>query len=89
MALIGFMGRHEGAPPGLGRGLIIDAARRVLRSEELSGWGLTLEAEAGPGTKLWDWYLKQGFTAAATKEDREKGNFTNAMYGGLKKFIPD
>src|SRR5205085_12357672 len=28
---IGFMGRHDGAPPGLGSGLVYDAALRVFR----------------------------------------------------------
>jgi hypothetical protein len=61
MMLLGFMGKNDGAPQGLGGSLIIDAARRVYQNPELAAWGLMLEAEGGPGTKLWEWYVKQGF----------------------------
>jgi hypothetical protein len=38
---IGFMGRNDFAPVGIGGGIIEDAARRVYR--EGTGWGLILE----------------------------------------------
>jgi hypothetical protein len=84
MALIGFMGRHEGAPPGLGAALIVDAARRIFRSSDFAAWGLMLDSELGEANKkLWDWYIAQGFTPA---KDAQR---PTAMYGALKKFLPE
>jgi hypothetical protein len=84
MALIGFMGRHDGAPKGIGAGLVVDAARRVHRSQDLAAWGLMLDSEGGEANaKLWKWYVDQGFTPARDK-DRPA-----VMYGALKKFLPE
>jgi hypothetical protein len=84
MALIGFMGRHDGAPSGLGEALVVDAARRIYRSNDFAAWGLMLDSEGGKeNKKLWDWYIAQGFTPA-----NDTGRPT-AMYGALKKFLPE
>ena len=84
MALIGFMGRHDSAPLGLGAGLIVDAARRIFRSHDFAAWGLMLDSEGGlTNKKLWDWYIAQGFTPA---KDTQR---PTAMYGALKKFLPE
>jgi hypothetical protein len=64
MMLLGFMGRSDGAPKGLGAALVAEAARRVHQSTDLAAWGLTLEAEGGRDTRLWDWYKKIGFVPA-------------------------
>jgi hypothetical protein len=84
MALIGFMGRHDGAPKGLGEALIVDVARRLFYSSDFAAWGLMLDSEGGEANKkLWDWYIAQGFTAA---KDAQR---PTAMYGALKKFLPE
>jgi hypothetical protein len=84
MMLIGFMGRHDGAPQGLGESLIVDAARRVYLNPDLAAWGLMLDSEGGPDNiKLWEWYRRQGFTPA--KADPKLG----VMYAPLKKLIPE
>lgn len=84
MALIGFMGRHDGAPQGLGEALIVDAARRIHRSQDFAAWGLMLDSEGGPeNAKLWAWYIAQGFTPA--KDSQRPA----VMYGALKKFLPE
>src|SRR5712671_5926147 len=84
MALIGFMGRHDGAPRGLGEALVVDAARRIFRSGDFAAWGLMLDAEGGKtNKKLWDWYIAQGLTPA-----NDAGRPT-AMYGPLKKILPE
>jgi hypothetical protein len=81
--LIGFMGKQDGTPKGIGEALIVDAARRVHRNPDIPAWGLMLDAEGGPANaKLWDWYQKQGFTPA--KED-DKGRI-GVMYAPLKRF---
>ncbi|MFO1086284.1 MAG: hypothetical protein U1E21_17140 [Reyranellaceae bacterium] len=85
MVRIGFMGRSDSAPKGLGSALIVDAARRVHRNRDLAAWGLMLDAEGGPGTKLWTWYLEQGFMQADAKNNTQSG----VMYGALKKFLPE
>ncbi len=83
MVRIGFMGRSDCAPCGLGSALIVDAARRVERVRDIAVWGLCLDADGGPeNSALWRWYLKQGFTPAKAAE------YPSLMYGALKKFIP-
>jgi hypothetical protein len=83
MVRIGFMGRSDRAPCGLGSALIVDAARRVERVKDIAVWGLCLDADGGPGNSpLWNWYKNQGFTPAKAPE------YPNLMYGALKKFIP-
>ena len=84
MVRIGFMGRHDGAPQGLGAALIVDAARRVYRNADIAAWGLVLEPEGGKKKeKLWSWYLSQGF-----KECRALSN-TESMYAPLSAFLPE
>jgi hypothetical protein len=83
MVRIGFMGRSDRAPSGLGSALIVDAAQRVERVRDITVWGLCLDADGGPeNSTLWRWYQQQGFTPAKTVE------YPNLMYGALKKFIP-
>lgn len=64
--LIGYMGRDERvAPKGLGESLIVDAARRAYRSEDIPAFGLMLNSDGGPDNqKLWEWYQTQGFIPA-------------------------
>jgi hypothetical protein len=47
-ARIGFLARDDKAPAKLGAGLLVDAARRVLRSDAMTAWGIILEPEGGP-----------------------------------------
>ncbi|MGH7813238.1 MAG: hypothetical protein ACREQI_04460 [Candidatus Binataceae bacterium] len=91
MALIGYMGRNDCAPKGLGKSLIVDAARRVHRNEDFAAWGLTLDAEGGPANpKLWEWYKLQGFTPAKADPDPKKTDpNAGVMYAALKKLIPE
>jgi hypothetical protein len=83
MVLIGFMGKQDGAPKGLGEALLTDAARRVHRCTDIPAWGLMLDSENGPdNAKLWGWYKEQGFTPAKP-DDKER---LGVMYASLKKF---
>lgn len=80
--LIGFMGRDDNSPKGIGAALILDAARRVHRNRDIAAWGLTLDAEGGPANpKLWNWYIKQGFSPAKILERPA------LMYAPLAKFM--
>ena len=82
MVRIGFMGRDDTSPKGFGRGLLIDAARRVHRNEDIAAWGLVLESEGGEqNAKLWKWYQEQGFKPCRKTP--------NSMYGSLAGFIPE
>jgi hypothetical protein len=76
MMLIGFMGRHDGALKGLGSALIVDAARRVHRNPDLAAWGLMLDSEGGPGTKLCDVLIKQMFAIPAHTADGRRAKVT-------------
>jgi len=87
MMLIGFMGKDDRAPKGLGSALIVDAARRVHRNPDLAAWGLMLDAEGGPGTKLWTWYESQGFRQVKVTESSKTP--PGVMYGALKKLLPE
>jgi hypothetical protein len=85
MCLIGFMGRCDSAPKGIGESLIVDAARRAFSNEDIVSWGLMLDAEGGPeNQKLWEWYKAQGFIPA-----KDEGKPSGVMYGAHKKFIPE
>jgi GNAT superfamily N-acetyltransferase len=85
LILIGFMGRDDKAPKGLGAALLVDAARRVRRNPDIPAWGLALDSEGGSdNAKLWNWYQKQGFTPAKADAEGRHG----IMYASLKKF-PD
>jgi hypothetical protein len=80
---IGYMGRDDNAPRGLGAGLIVDAARRVTRITDLGIWGLTLDAENEElATKF---YARVGFKRArqAASEDAPP----LLMYGPLSAFL--
>jgi hypothetical protein len=87
MLLLGFMGRSDSAPRTLGTSLIIDAARRVYQNAELAAWGLMLEAEGGPGTKLWEWYKKHGFKQI--KVTATSDTPAGVMYAPFKHLLPE
>jgi hypothetical protein len=83
MVRIGFMGRDDFAPKGFGSSLIVDAARRVHRNQDIAAWGLVLEAEGGPeNPKLWNWYKDQGFKPC-------RGAHPHSIYGPLSAFLPE
>jgi hypothetical protein len=80
MVRIGFMGRDDTAEKGVGKILVVDAARRAARITDLGIWGIVLEPEGGKDTnpKLWNWYRSMQFTEA-------RG--TPSMYAPLQKLI--
>jgi hypothetical protein len=83
MVRIGFMGRDKTAPKGFGAALIVDAARRVYRNQDIAAWGIVLESDGGPeNQKLWGWYEAQGFKVC-------RGSHPNSMYGPLSAFLPE
>lgn len=86
MCLIGFMGRCDSAPKGIGEALIVDAARRAYRNEDIVSWGLMLDCDGGQANvKLWEWYKTQGFIPVKAEGAPPSG----VMYGAHKKFIPE
>jgi hypothetical protein len=87
MMLLGFMGKSDSAPQGLGSSLIIDAARRIYQDDELAAWGLMLAAEGGPDTKLWEWYKKQGFKQI--KVTATSDTPPEVMYAPFKHLLPE
>jgi hypothetical protein len=83
MVRIGFMGRDQAAPKGFGAALIVDAARRVHRNQDIAAWGIVLESDGGPeNKKLWGWYEAQGF-----KPCRSANPYS--VYGPLTAFLPE
>jgi hypothetical protein len=87
MILIGFMGRNDDAPKGVGEALIVDAARRVHRTPDIPAWGLMLDSEDGPkNEKLWNWYQAQGFQPAKADPDNPD---SGVMYASLSWLIPE
>jgi hypothetical protein len=88
VARIGFLARDDRAPQSLGAGLLVDAARRLLRSDTMTAWGIILEPDGGPANaKLWGWYKdKMGFTPIANEEE---GKDPRSMYCPLKRLIPE
>ncbi len=81
MALLGYMGRCDGAPKGLGGVLIVDAARRAHRQTDIPARGLALEPEGGrANVKLWQWYQDAGFKPAKTLE---------LMYAPYENLMPE
>lgn len=79
---IGFMGRCDSAPKGLGAALVIDAAQRVYRNADLPAWGLVLDAEGGSANpQLIAWYESVGFKQAK--------NLDGVMYGPMRAFLPE
>jgi hypothetical protein len=86
VARIGFLARDDRAPAKLGAGLLVDAARRVLRSDIMAAWGFILEPEGGPAkASLWAWYKKVGFTPIKD----EQGVETGSMYCPLGRLVPE
>ncbi|MGC1780306.1 MAG: hypothetical protein WBB34_20415 [Xanthobacteraceae bacterium] len=82
LAQIGFMGKADGTPTGLGAILLTDAARRVYRSLDIPAWGITLEPERGKDNpKLWAWYQRAGFIELKSNPNR--------MYASYEKLIPE
>ena len=82
LVLIGYMGKNNGAPKGVGAALLIDAARRAYRSLDIPAVGLAVEPEGGrENKKLWDWYERSGFIPAKTID--------RLMYGTYEAFIPE
>ena len=82
LVLIGFMGKHDGAPMGLGAGLIVDAARRAHRNVDVPACGLAVEPEGGrDNQKLWSWYEAVGFIPAKT--------LPRLMYAPYESLIPE
>ena len=84
---IGFLARDDRAPATLGAGLLVDAARRVFRSDVMTAWGFILEPEGGSeNASLWGWYKdKMGFTPIRD----EQGVETGSMYCPLGRLIPE
>jgi hypothetical protein len=83
MVRIGFMGRDDTAPKKFGAALIVDAARRIHRNEDIAAWGIVLESDGGPeNAKLWAWYQAQGFKPC-------RGAHPHSMYAPLSAFIPE
>jgi GNAT superfamily N-acetyltransferase len=79
VALIGFMGRDDAAPKGLGSALLYDAALRVDEIRKAIGiWGLFLHAE---NEQLAKWYEGHGFFRCQQTN--------RAMYAPLSRFLPD
>ncbi|WP_156898286.1 hypothetical protein [Methylocapsa acidiphila] len=69
MIRIGFMGRDDLAPQGLGVALIIDAARRIHRNPDIAAWGIVLESEGGrDNSSLYQWYKTLGFEGCKGNE---------------------
>lgn len=81
---IGFMGRDDGAPRGLGAALIIDAATRVSRIADIGIWGITLDAENDDLANKF--YAKVGFKRAKPAQTGDPAPLL--MYGPLSAFIP-
>jgi hypothetical protein len=86
LARVGFMGRDDRSPSGLGKALLIDAARRVHRSEDMTAMGLILDAEGGPSTKLFSWYRDtMQFVPLRDANNAETG----ALYCPLRRLLPE
>jgi hypothetical protein len=84
MFRIGFMGRDDNAPKGVGSVLISDAARRIFANPDIAAWGLMLDSEGGPTNgSLWEWYKRQGFSPT------RDGNNPGVMFAPLKQLIPE
>jgi hypothetical protein len=87
--LIGFMGRADHAPRGLGESLIVDAARRACRNEDIPAFGLMLNSDGGPDNpKLWEWYQAQGFIPALDDPNSKRPS-KDVMYAPFKRLIPE
>ena len=83
MALVGYMGKSVDAPKGFGGTLILDAAIRAARSEDIPVWGLALHPE---NDSLAKWYGTLGFTVGeAWRIDNKR---RRVMYAPLKALMP-
>lgn len=82
MALLGFMGKHDGAVRGTGEILLADAAIRVSNSD-LGVWGMMLHAE---NERLAIWYGERGFKTAPPDKVGEKNKLL--MYAPLASLLP-
>jgi len=83
LALIGYMGKRDGAVARLGAILITDAARRAYRNLDLPTRGLAVEPEDGKdkNPRLWSWYEGMRFCPAKT--------IPGLMYGPYENFMPE
>jgi GNAT superfamily N-acetyltransferase len=82
MVRIGFLGRDDSAPKGLGSALLVDAARRVHRNPDIGACGIVLESDGGPANKkLWAWYQQQGFKVCRKA--------SVSLYAPLSALIPE
>jgi hypothetical protein len=88
IALIGYLGKCDGAFQGLGAALVVDAAIRIAQGEPLRAWGIGLDPE---NEQLANWYATLGFVATkvgpveGTGPAIERPRF---MYGHLRDFLP-
>ncbi len=80
LAQIGFMGKADGTPAGIGAILLTDAARRAYRHLDIPAWGVTLEPERGKeNAKLWAWYQRAGFIELKATPTRMYAPYENLM----------
>jgi hypothetical protein len=88
LARIGFLAKDDRAPAKLGAALLVDAARRVFRSDAMTARGIILEPEGGrENAKLWSWYeTTMGFTPITPEE---AGAEPRSMHCPLKRLIPE
>jgi hypothetical protein len=83
---VGFMGRDDRSPKGLGEALLVDAARRVHHSDEAAAMGIILDAEGGPNTKLFSWYRDTMRLLPLLDETKHE---TGTLYAPLRKLLPE
>ena len=80
------MGRDDRTEKTLGAALLVDAARRVYRNQDIAAWGLVLEPEDGEkNAKLWKFYADQGFK----KCRMPAGARFQSVYAPLSAFLPE
>lgn len=82
MALLGFMGKQDGTPKGIGEILLADAAIRISRLD-VGVWGVMLHAE---NERLAAWYGERGFKSAPLDKVGEKNKLL--MYAPLVSLLP-
>jgi hypothetical protein len=85
MMKVGFMGRDDSAPKGLGQALLVDAARRVHRSDDTAAAALILDSDGGPGTRLYAWYRDEMQFIPL----RQKGIETGSLFCPLASLLPE
>lgn len=84
MAILGFMGRDDSAPPGTGKILLADAALRVADSS-LAAWGIMLHAE---NEKLMAWYSAMGFKTPPPGVLPLNDDNKRLMYAPIRSLLP-